>query len=342
MFGNRNAALVVAAALAAVQLSACGGDGAKGESEQPAPARDAFTVRVVEAPELLSAYATVEAVDAVQARAQIPGTVTRLLVDEGAIVRRGQTLAIVSNETLSPQAEAASEQATAVRAQLEQAEADLARYEALFEKGYYPAQRLEAARAGVRSLRAQSAAASAGRSVVMETAAQGRVLAPADGKVLQVPVTQGAVLMPGESVAVIGSTYVLKLRLPQRHAEVLDVGDAVLVEDEAGERTEGRVQKVYPALADGRVVADVAYPGLARQAYGRRVRVWTPGQAGRALVIPASYVRTRYGVDFVRVLKRDGEVEEVVVRLGERRAVEGVREGVEVLAGLADGDRIVP
>jgi membrane fusion protein, multidrug efflux system len=75
---------------------------------------------------------------------------------------------------------------------------------------------------------------------------------------------EGSVVMPGETIATIAANnYILRLQLPERHAQFMKAGDAILIgarglqvqEQETLRR--GRVVLVYPAIAEGRVIADV-------------------------------------------------------------------------------------
>ena len=66
--------------------------------------------------------------------------------------------------------------------------------------------------------------------MIRQQAKEGVVLAPVAGRVLDVPVTKGAVVMPGEVVAVIGGggTF-LRIAVPERHATALDAGDTIRI-----------------------------------------------------------------------------------------------------------------
>ncbi len=335
----RGASRLVAIA-AALALTACAPAPPRAaRTPQPIPGA-VFVVRQLTLPAMISAFAVVESPDASAARARIGGSVRQLLVDEGDMVRQGQVIAIVVDETLGPRAAAPRAQSAALRAQLRQAEADIARFEALNAQGFYPTRSLEAAKANAQALREQIRAMDAETSSVTTVQGQGRVLAPVSGRVLQTPVTAGSVVAPGEIIATIGANYVLRVKLPERAAAALRPGVAVLVES-GNARVEAVVSKVYPALADGRVQADVSAPGVANLLYGQRVRVWVSGANSNALIVPASYLRTRYGVDFARVLNRSGVAEDVVVRRGEPRPGPNLPDGVEILAGLKPGDRLV-
>lgn len=330
-------------ALAIVPIGCGGGAREAGapDAARAAPA-EVFVVRAVTVRDTKSAFATVDSVDAVVARARIAGTVRELRVREGDQVRRGDRLALIADARLPLQAEAQGAEAEALQQRLAQARGDLERFERLHADGFFPTQRLETARAEVRALDGQLRAARSQRAVTVESGAQGAVLAPVDGRVLRLPVRAGSVVMTGETIALVGSSYVLKLHMPERHAPRLQAGGEVWVEGRDGARVSGRVAKVYPALADGRVEADIETDGLEGRVFGERVRVWTPADRRQALVVPARYLENRFGVDFARLRRADGSVQDVIVRRGEPIEAETLEDGVEILAGLAAGDVLLP
>ena len=119
------------------------------------------------------------------------------------------------------------------------------------------------------------------RDVVVQQSAEGAVLAPGAGRVLTVPVSIGRVLMPGETVATIAEDqYILRLQLPERHAQFMRAGDKVLIgargSDDAASATRrsGTVRLVYPEITGGRVIADVDVAGLGDYFVGERTRVY--------------------------------------------------------------------
>ena len=188
----------------------------------------------------------------------------------------------------------------------------------------------------------QLKARQAERAVIRQQMAEGQVLAPAAGRVLEVPVTKGSVIMPGEVVARIAAdSYILRLELPERHAQALKVGDAVQL-GEGKEAAAGTIRQVYPEIVGGRVKADAQVPQLGGYFVGQRVRVWVNTDMRRAFVIPASYIRTRAGIDYVKLQQEKGGALEVPVQRGALRAVEGMPDGVEILSGLHDGDVLLP
>ncbi|KAB2885459.1 MAG: efflux RND transporter periplasmic adaptor subunit [Albidovulum sp.] len=286
-----------------------------------------------------SVYGTVEARETVPARARIGGIVQSLSVTEGDMVTAGQEIAVVHDDKIAFQVAALDAQIEALKAQLSTAQADLERGQALVERGVITAQRLDQLQTSVDVLSGQITTIEAQRSIAEQQGAEGRVLAPGDGLVLTVPVTPGAVIMPGEPVATIGGGGVfLRLSVPERHASALKEGAEIRI-SAAGPAAAGRIAKLYPQISNGRVVADVEVEGLETDFVSARVLVSLPVGEREALLIPRGAVATRAGLDFVRVTEAGAEVERAVV-LGEDVRQDG-QEMVEVLSGLAAGDMVV-
>jgi HlyD family secretion protein len=169
-------------------------------------------------------------------------------------------------------------------------------------------------------------------------------LAPASGRVLAVPVTQGSVVLPGEPIARIASNgYFIRLSLPERHAAHLSEGDDVRVGERGLEpapaskaTASGKLVKVYPEIDNGRVLADVEVKGLGDYFVGERTLVWVPLAKHRVLSVPAAAVSTRSGIDYVNLA---GGVS-VAVIVGETFEAGGTPQ-VEIMSGLESGDMVV-
>lgn len=89
-------------------------------------------------------------------------------------------------------------------------------------------------------------------------------------------------------------------------------------------------------------MADLDARGLEGGFVGARVRVLIPAGQREAIVIPARYVQTRYGVDYVRLVRADDAVIDAPVQRGSAVPTEAIADGVEILSGLEPGDVIVP
>lgn len=294
-----------------------------------------LVVQPVAVPQWKAVYGRVEARDSLVARARVGGTLVSLDVSEGDTVKAGQRIAIVRDDKIDFQVSALDAQLKALDAQLQNAEAELARGQTLVDKGVATSQRLDQLRTQVDVFRNQIVASKAQRQVVVQQGAEGDVLAPAEGKVLTVPVTKGSVVMAGETVATLGGGgFFLRLSIPERHAALLEKGASLAVETADGV-LEGLLAKIYPQIDGGRVTADVEVPGLPTDFVDARLLVRVPVGTRQALLVPANAVTSRSGIDTLRVASDGGEVARTVV-LGEWH--DG---NVEILSGLAAGDVVV-
>jgi RND family efflux transporter MFP subunit len=284
-------------------------------------------------------YGRIEAKDRIPARARLGGTLIELVVAEGDEVEAGQPLGRIVDAKLDFQVGAVDAQLAALDAQLGNAESELKRGEELLSRGVTTAQRLDALRTQVDVVLNQIEAQKAQRQVLEQQAAEGTVLAPISGRVLGVPSAVGAVVMPGEVVAIIGGGgFFLRLAVPERHARALNEGDAIVIETDSG-LSEGRLAKVYPQIENGRVVADVDVAGLDSAFVDARVLVRLPIGNRTAIMVPIGALKTRSGLDFVTLQEAGQRVERAVVP-GARVVFEG-QEMVEIVTGLTGGELVV-
>ena len=302
----------------------------------PALAQEEYHVTASQMDDRKAVFGTVQAVDTIAARARIGGTTRELSVDEGSAVKAGEVIATIHDPKLALQLASVDARIRALEAQRNLAQTELDRIAKLRASGTVSQARLDEAQTNLNVVTGNRGALLAERAVLVEQMSEGAVLAPRDGRVLHVNVTEGAVVLPGEPVATIATEhYVLRTELPERHARFIREGDEVLIGGrglEPGQHEEmrkGSIVQVYPELANGRVVADVEAPGLGDYFVGERTLVYVATGKREAILIPAGYLRQRYGVAFVHV-KEEGEV---MVQPGHRTG-----EMVEILSGLRPGD----
>ncbi|HQU67888.1 MAG TPA: efflux RND transporter periplasmic adaptor subunit [Albidovulum sp.] len=297
-------------------------------------------VKAVTVTEWKAVYGTVEARDRIPARARLGGTLVALSVTEGDEVSAGQELAKIDDDKLEFQFSAIAAQHEALAAQLANAETDLVRGEELLKDGVTTAQRVDSLRTLVDVLNGQIASLKAEAAVIAQQVKEGTVLAPVAGRVLDVPVTKGAVVMPGEVVAIIGGggTF-LRIAVPERHAAAMDAGDTIHISGAEGD-SEGTLARVYPLVEGGRVVADVELKGLPDSFVGTRMLVRLPVGERKALLVPESAIVTKAGLDFVGIQAGAGVALRSVVP-GATYLIDGTPM-VELISGLAAGDMVVP
>lgn len=284
-------------------------------------------------------FATVESPNVVPARARIGGTVVALAIRDGDTVTPGQAVAVIADDKIALQIAALDAQIAGLRSQLAQATTDVARADTLFRQGSGTRVALDQARTTLDVATATLRARTADRAVLTQNMTEGSVLTPVGGRVLQVPITQGSVVLPGDAVAQIAEQrFKLRLRVPEHLAATLKAGDPVRLDGgQLGVTAPlaGRVILVYPQIAEGRVVADAEVAGLGDYFVGARLLVWINAGTREGIVVPATAITTRAGLDYVR-LRQGADVTEIPVQRGQETA-----EGIEILSGLRAGDVLV-
>ncbi len=284
--------------------------------------------------------ARVEAGDTATARSRLQGLVTRLSIDEGSTVEAGETVAIIRDETLNPQLASLASRIEGLKSRIRQSEEDLDRAEALFEDGFYPKARLDEQRTALDVLQRNLASAEAERNALSARKGEGVIRAPADARVTAVNVVEGSVVSPGEVIANFATLNgIVRLSLPERHAGEVAEGETVTLRLAArrGDIRTATIVKVYPELRNGAVIADATVQGGLDALVGERVDVLAPVGERRAIRVPQAYVRTRYGVDFVRVKVGERFIDAPVALASPLADTQGE---LEVLSGLKPGDVI--
>lgn len=304
----------------AMPLAGCGSSADSPALAAKAPAGPRLTLVAQDAADWQEVSAEITTVDQAQVIARIPGILASLSVREGNLVRKGQAIGRVVDSQLGYQSAAAGAQAA-------QARAELARVKFLYQNGVYAKARLE-------QVEAVAAAASAQHAAVGAVAGQGLVIAPASGRVLRADIPAGAPVAPGMTIATVtAGPTVVRLDLPESLAAKVHTGSRVAMVG----LNEGRVAKVYPAVQAGTVSADVDVPGIDGTLIGRRVAARVETGTRKALLVPSAYVTTRYGIDYVTVLAKDGSASQVPVQT----APSAEPGKVELLSGASAGDVLI-
>ncbi len=255
------------------------------------------------------------------------GTIERVLVDVGARVVRGETLATLDTTEINARVRGAEAAARVARKYHD-------RIQALARDGAATAQELDEARARLEMAEASLRDARAQRAYVV-------LRAPFAGAITARMADPGDLASPGTPILELLGTDDLEIEadLAAGLAEGLAVGDRVgVLHAETGRRFPARITRIAPALERSsrrfRVEArfDDAAPALRPGAYVR-LELGGPGRPTRW--IPADAVFTRGQLTGVFVVVED-RLRLRWIRIG--RTQDGA---VEVLAGPEPGARIV-
>ena len=311
----------------------------------PAVAQTTFTVHETEITDQKAVFATVESPNVVAARARIGGTIESLSVRQGDMVKAGQVIAVVADQKLLLQVRALDAQIAGLQSTLAQAKINLDRAQTLYRQGVGPRATADQAQTAVNVAEATLRAAIEQRASAQQNLNEGQVRAPVDGRVLTVPLTTGSVVLNGDTVATIGEEpFLLRLQIPEEHALFLHAGDTVRIAANqlgAPGGAMGTITLVYPQIQAGRVVADAKVTDLGNYFVGDRVLVWINAGTRPGFVIPAGFVETRFGLDYVRLREASGAVVTIPVQRGEPHPTAAMPDGLEILSGVQDGDVLV-
>lgn len=323
--------------LLALPLVACGGSDTATTQPVQALSGPRLTLASSQTTDLQDVSAEVATVDQAQVFARIPGILSSLSVRAGDIVHRGQVIGRVTDSQLGYQAGAYGAQAAAASAQANAAQAELERVRFLYQNGVYAKARLDQAEAAAKASAAQISAARAQQASVNAMAGQGALIAPANGRVLRADVPAGSPVSPGMAIAEItAGPVVLRLHMPETLAGKVAVGGRVLLTRPDGLAASGTIAKIYPDVQTGLLSADVNVPGLDSHFIGQRVAARVAAGIRTALLVPASYITTRYGLDYVTILGKDGSASAVPVQTAPAEGA--VR---EILSGVSAGDTLI-
>lgn len=334
-------ALALAATLA---LSACGGDKAADSEKATGAAQQTVTVAQPQTRALarsITVSGPVAAVEEMQLGVELSGLrVTRLAVDVGQQVRRGQVLLSLDHRMLDADLAQANASLREAEAGATLARANLARGENLARDKFISAMQLDELRAARTQAEARLGTARAARDSVALRRSFADLRAPADGVISKRLVQPGQVVSAGMELLRLIRDGRLEWRaeLPSGQLARVAPGDVIALASREGARVEGRVRAVTPgvdaATRTGTVYADLPQPGGLQPGAYLEGRIDTG--TVQALVVPAGAVVLRDGFNTVFTVDGKGLAHQVRIEAGTRD-----NDFVEVRGGVKPGDRVV-
>jgi RND family efflux transporter MFP subunit len=274
------------------------------------------------------AEAVVEAVQQATVGAQIQGRVLEVMADAGKSVRKGDLLMRID-------AREAAEAARAAEAQYANAKVNYDRTRSLVAQKFLSAAALDKARADFEAASANRAAAGASQS-------HASIVSPINGIVARRHAELGDMATPGKPLFTIYEPGGLRVTasVPQyRLKEMRGVRTARVEFPELGKWVDATSVSLLPTADATTHVSQVRVnlPAVPEAMPGMFARVYfVLGQAEK-LTVPAGAVLRRGEVAAVYVQTADNRLSLRQLRLGDP-----VGQGeIEVLAGLASGDKVV-
>lgn len=177
-----------------------------------------------------------------------PGRVARVYVDEGARVRKGQTLLTLETEYLALEVKRAEAEVARAKAAASEAERDFKRKEELLKKESVAQAAFDRSRSAYESALAAVASAEAGRDLDRQKLRDAVLVSPITGVVAERRTDVGERLGDSSVAFVVAQTSPIKLRfrLPERYLASLREGQTVraTVDPYPGEVFTGRVTQI--------------------------------------------------------------------------------------------------
>ena len=274
------------------------------------------------------AESLVEAVQQATVGAQIAGRVLEVKADAGQSVKKGDVLMRID-------AREAAEAARAAEAQYANAKVSYDRTKSLVTQKFMSSAALDKAKADLDAAAANRAAAGAGQS-------HATIVAPMTGIIARRHAEMGDMATPGKPLFTIYQPGTLRVTasIPQYRLKAMrDVKTARVEFPELGKWVDAVKVQVLPTADAATHVSQVrvTLPDVPEATPGMFARVhFITGQSEK-MTVPASAVLRRGEVAAVYVQTADNRLSLRQLRLGD-----AVGQGeIEVLAGLATGDKVV-
>ena len=246
---RKNKMLLVAAF--AAMLVSCGGGKSGGK---PDFSDNEYAVRTIGAQnaDLQTTYpATIQGVQDVEIRPKVSGFITKLCVQEGQMVKKGQLLFVIDNVTYAAAVRQAKAAVNSAKAQLNTAKLTYTNNEKLFKNNVIGTYELQSAKNALEAAYAAVAQAEANYTSAKQNLDFCYVTSPADGIVGSLPYRVGALVSASsqQALTTVSNISTMQVYFSMTEKDVLAMG-----------KTAGGVHaaiKDYPAvklqLADGSI-----------------------------------------------------------------------------------------
>jgi RND family efflux transporter MFP subunit len=329
-----------------------------GFSGGPAASVEVVPVQTESISDQVRSYGTIRAQDVVSVTPQVTNRVTRILVDLGDNVSRGQVMAEIYDVPFRDAMEQAQAQIRQQEVAFERDSTEFARQQQLFDRNLISRSELDNVRANYLNSRAQLEAARANLTQSRENLENTKIKSPVDGVVLNRSIAEGDIASSGQVAFEVANLVGFETRvfLPLQDWELIQPGQSVSLSlsSRSGAIAEGVVSRISPQLDPttglGEVVITLTetesniYQGALVQA---RINLQT---RENAVVIPRSAMVEK--VD-TYIEPETGTIElertySAFVNQGDsiavRRELElGIEQGdrIEVISGLQAGDGLI-
>ena len=268
--------------------------------------------------------------------------ITQITVRAGDNVSKGQLLVELERSELESRLQQVAEEVKSYEARLTEAKQSLDRAEELYARQLVAAATLDEARADHSTLKAGLARARQAVNEAETALSYSTIVSPIDGRVVERFAEPGDTATPGDKLLTLYNPGSMRVEGAVREglALSLELGQELQVDiPVTGSTITARIEELVPAADPGSrsfmVTAQIDYSGQLLP--GMYARMQVPAGTRSMLLVPEERILHYGQLDLVWVGTQAG-VERRFVRTGRE-----VRPGMlEVLSGLAEGERILP
>lgn len=344
---------VSAVTIASVIPSFQGHADAPAPVEAPAPEVDVASVLARKVTDWQGYSGRLEAVDRVDVRPQVSGTITAVHFRNGALVKKGDVLFTIDPRPYQAEVARAEAQVAAAQARVRFTAADLDRAQRLVKDSTISRQSMDQKENDAREATANLKAAQAALDAAQINLGYTQIIAPVNGRVSRAEITVGNVVAAGAasaplttvvSVSPMYASFDVDEQTYLRHIAPARDSSNIPVQlglaNESGYSRNGAIEHVDNRLdvASGtiRVRAKFDNPdGMLVPGLYARVKVGSTAPRD-ALLVDERAIGTDQDKKFVLAVNAENRVEYREVGLGP------LRDGLRVIdRGLAEGDRVV-
>lgn len=316
------------------------------ESAKPAAARPALTVgltspQTLDWPQVLAANGNVVAWQEAVIGPEIANyRITEIRVQVGDVVKKGQVLARIANDTVASELAEVRAAVAELEASAGEAKANAERARELREKGFYSSQLNTQYQTALHTAQARLAAGHARLQSAQLKLDKTGVLAPDDGVISARTAAVGSLTQSGQELfrLIRGGRLEWRAEVPSADLARVKPGAAAVLTAPGGETVTGVVRAVAPSIdpqtRNGLVYVDLpASPAIRAGMFARG-----EFELGRApaLTLPQTAIVLREGFATLFRLEGEDRVAQAKVTLGRRKG-----DRVEVVSGLQAGMRVV-
>lgn len=294
--------------------------------------------------------ADLQATKNIEVRSRLDGLLSKIHIQEGQVVRRGQTLFTISNPELNIDLNKAIAKYRSVKADAEVAKVEVERVQLLVDNEVVAETELQLAKAKYNALLASVEVAQAEMDAVKKRISYSTIVAPFDGMVDRIPLKEGSLITQESLLTTISDISTMKAYFNISENEYYQLMKTGQLADDILEiklvLPDGSLYAHHGTLAPAESEIDASTGNIAFKVlfsnpqsmlrHGTSGKILISRALDNALLVPQKAVFEIQDKNFVYILNNDSIVKMKSIQVSERLADLYLLKG-----GLQTGDRIV-